>query len=290
MSSGDSRRLQRFHRETALCASLNHPHLVQLLDKGELGGLVFGVFEYVPGETLKQRIAREGALSAVETGQIMMEVLDALDCAHQAGIVHRDLKPDNVMITTTGLVPHAKVLDFGISTLVPQARDHAYADLTLTQEFLGTPAYCAPEQLRGEPPTVKSDLYAWGLMFLECLTGAPVMQGASAAEVYHKQLSAHEISLPPEILNHPVASILRRALRKNPADRSESARALLQELRQIRLDDLVGTVRGALPANAEAMATTVVSRRAFAEKRMVTVLSCSVSVWPPADRPMDPED
>jgi len=288
--SGDARRLARFHRETALCASLNHPHIVQLLDKGELDGQVYGVFEFVPGETLKHLICRKGALSATETGHIMMEVLDALDCAHQAGIVHRDLKPDNVMITSTGLMPHAKVLDFGISTVVPQARDAGYADLTMTQEFLGTPAYSAPEQLRGEPPTVKSDLYAWGLMFLECLTGAPVMQGASAAEIYHQQLSAHEISLPPEILNHPVASILRRALRKNPADRIESARVLLQELQQIRLDDLVGTVRGSIGPNAEAMAVTVASKRAFAEKRMVTVLSCGVTVWPQADHTMDPEE
>jgi TOMM system kinase/cyclase fusion protein len=288
--AGDSRRLGRFHRETALCASLHHPHIVQLLDKGELGGQVYGVFEYVPGETLKHLICRKGALSAAETGQLMMEVLDALDCAHREGIVHRDLKPDNVMITTSGLVPHAKVLDFGISTVVPEARETGYADLTMTQEFLGTPAYCAPEQLRGEPPTVKSDLYAWGLIFLECLTGAPVMQGASAAEIYHQQLSSHEISLPPEILNHPVASILRRALRKNPADRSESARALLLELQQIRLDDLVGTVRGTISPNAEAMAVTVASRRAFAEKRMVTVLSCGVTVWPLADQVLDSEE
>ncbi|MFT3856940.1 MAG: TOMM system kinase/cyclase fusion protein [Aquabacterium sp.] len=289
--AGDARRLARFHRETALCASLNHPHIVQLLDKGDIDGHVYGVFEYVPGETLKHLICRRGALSASETGQIMMEVLEALDCAHQAGIVHRDLKPDNVMITTTGPVAHAKVLDFGISTVVPQARDEGYADLTMTQEFLGTPAYSAPEQLRGEPPTVKSDLYAWGLMFLECLTGVPVMQGASPAEIYHQQLSAHEISLPPEILNHPVASILRRALRKNPAERSESARSLLRELQQIRLDDLVGTVRGTLHPNTDAMAVTIASKRAFAEKRMVTVLSCGVTVWPGAGpQAMDPEE
>ncbi len=117
-----SQRVARFHRETKLCASLHHPHIVQLLDKGEQGPCVYGVFEYVPGETLTSLIRRKGALTATETAHLMAEVLDALDCAHSAGIVHRDLKPDNVMVTFTGAVPHAKVLDFGISTVIPSNR------------------------------------------------------------------------------------------------------------------------------------------------------------------------
>lgn len=143
------RQVERFHRETMLCASLHHPHIVQLLDKGEQGDCVYGVFEYVPGETLKSLIRRQGVLTAAEAGRLMAEVLDALDCAHAAGIVHRDLKPDNVMVTSTGAVRHAMVLDFGIGTVIPQFAGPQVSQLTMGDECLGTPAYSAPEQLRG---------------------------------------------------------------------------------------------------------------------------------------------
>ncbi len=136
-----TQRVARFHRETKLCAALHHPHIVQLLDKGEQDACVYGVFEYVPGETLKSLIRRRGSLTATEAGHLMAEVLDALDCAHRAGIVHRDLKPDNVMVTFTGAMPHAKVLDFGISTVIPLHRDVHFPALTMTEECLGTPAY-----------------------------------------------------------------------------------------------------------------------------------------------------
>jgi len=277
-----SQRVARFHRETKLCASLHHPHIVQLLDKGEQGPCVYGVFEYVPGETLTSLIRRKGALTATETGHLMAEVLDALDCAHSAGIVHRDLKPDNVMVTFTGAVPHAKVLDFGIGTVIPSNRGDEFPTLTMTDEALGTPAYSAPEQLRGEPPGVKSDLYAWGLMFIECLTGAPAIRGASAAEILHQQLSPQEVPLPAEIASHPVASVLRQALRKKAADRSDSAATLLAELGRLRLDDLVGVLRSAKLAQDDALAQTVITTRGFSEKRQLTVLCCSVSVWPDA--------
>ncbi|UVH59185.1 TOMM system kinase/cyclase fusion protein [Variovorax paradoxus] len=277
-----SQRVARFHRETKLCASLHHPHIVQLLDKGEQGPCVYGVFEYVPGETLTSLIRRKGALTATETAHLMAEVLDALDCAHSAGIVHRDLKPDNVMVTFTGAVPHAKVLDFGISTVIPSNRGAEFPTLTMTDESLGTPAYSAPEQLRGEPPGVKSDIYAWGLMFIECLTGVPAIRGASAAEILHQQLSPQEVPLPAEIASHPVASVLRQALRKKAADRSDSAATLLAELGRLRLDDLVGVLRSAKQAQDEALSHTVVTTRGFSEKRQLTVLCCSVSVWPDA--------
>lgn len=275
-------RVARFHRETRLCAALHHPHIVQLLDKGEEGACVYGVFEYVPGETLKSLIRRRGSLSAVETGHLMGEVLDALDCAHRAGIVHRDLKPDNVMVSFTGAVPHAKVLDFGISTVIPLQGEVHVATLTMDEECLGTPAYCAPEQLRGEPPSAGSDLYAWGLMFIECLTGVPAIQGDSTAEIVHRQLSPQDVPLPAEIAAHPLAQLLRRVLKKKPAERCASASALLEELGRLRLDDLVGAFGQAQGPADDPLARTVATARAFAEKRQLTVLCCSVAVWPEA--------
>lgn len=283
-------RVARFHRETRLCAALHHPHIVQLLDKGEQGDCVYGVFEYVPGETLKSLIRRRGALTAADTRHLMAEVLDALDCAHRAGIVHRDLKPDNVMVSFTGAVPHAKVLDFGISTLLPLHRDIHFASLTVTEECLGTPAYSAPEQLRGELPSVKSDLYAWGLMFLECLTGAPAIDGDSAAEIFHRQLDPQEVPLPAEIAAHPVAVLLRHALKKKAAERCGSASALLAELARVRLDDLVGVLRSAGQRRDDALTRTVASARAFSERRQLTVLCCSVAVWPDAGESEEAQD
>lgn len=277
---GDARRAARFHRETGLCARLHHPHIVQLLDKGQEGPDAYGVFEYVPGETLKSHIRRKGALSALETGHIMSQVLDALDCAHRAGIVHRDLKPDNIMITCTGSLTHAMVLDFGISTLVPQARASQFPTLTMTDECLGTPSYCAPEQLRGEPPTVQSDIYAWGLTFLECLTGRAAIGGASPAEIFHRQLSAQEVPLPPEIAAHPLGALLRRALKKNQAERCGTAGALLLELAKTRLDDLVGSLRSERRHADSPLGRTVSTPRGFVEKRQLTVVCCSVTVWP----------
>jgi TOMM system kinase/cyclase fusion protein len=277
---GDARREARFHRETSLCARLHHPHIVRLIDKGRDGSHVYAVFDYVPGETLRNRIRRTGALSALETGHVMAQILDALDCAHRAGIVHRDLKPDNIMITRTGALDHAMVLDFGISTLVAHARSEPFPTLTMTEEWLGTPSYCAPEQLRGEPPGVSVDLYAWGLIFLECLSGRAAVDGISAAEILHLQLSAQEVPLPPEIGSHALGALLRRALRKNPAARCADATSLLAELNRTRLDDLVGPIAPEDNPVSKPIARTAASARGFVEKRQITVLCCSVGVWP----------
>ena len=222
------RQIERFEREVQLCAELNHPHIVKLLDKGRAKeDQLYVVFEYVPGETLKDLLQRRGALPAPEAGELMGQVLDALASAHIQGIVHRDLKPHNIMVSTTGARAYAKVLDFGIGAFTPEARQADYKTLTLTQEAVGTPSYSAPEQLRGEPPTIKSDLYAWGLVFIECLTGQPVMQGATLAEIFHKQLSPMDVPLPPAIAGHALANLLRRALQKKPERPGRASRTAL---------------------------------------------------------------
>ena len=236
----DARRIERFRRETSLCSRLRHPSIVQLLDDGVCGQYVYGVFEYVPGVTLKQRLLQEGPLDPLETGRLMSQVLDALACAHQLGIVHRDLKPENIMIARYGVVNHAKVLDFGISTVVPDLREPHFKNMTLADECLGTPTYCAPEQLRGENPSVQADLYAWALVFIECLTGRPVFEGVSAADIFYQKLVPQETVLPKSIGLHPVATLLRKALRKKRVERHASAGDMLLELSRIRLDDLVG--------------------------------------------------
>lgn len=235
------RRVERFEREIKLCAQLHHPNIIRVLDKGQTDtNRLFAVFEFVTGRTLREQLFLEGALPAPRVGEIMGQVLDALACAHQSGIVHRDLKPNNIMVTTTGIREHAMVLDFGIGTFLPEARPADHRSLTLTRETLGTPSYCAPEQLRGEPPTQMSDIYAWGLVFLECLTGHPVMHGSTLAEIFYKQLSAENVPFPSAIVGHPIADLLRRVLRKNQIDRACSASSLCADLKKINMGTLVG--------------------------------------------------
>lgn len=278
------RQIERFERETQLCAELSHPHIVKLLDKGRTeDGQRFAVFEYVPGETLKAFLARRGPLPALEAGELMGQVLDALASAHARGIVHRDLKPHNIMVSSTGAQVHVKVLDFGIGALVPDQRQANYKTLTMTQEVMGTPSYSAPEQLRGEPPTVKSDLYAWGLVFVECLTSKPAVRGQTLAEIYHHQLSPVDVPLPPAIIGHALASLLRRTLRKEPHDRAEHASQVYADFRQINLGTLVGDLSPA--PHHEARPDEQVDKtlqhdgfgRAFrSERRQITVLCCNL--------------
>lgn len=231
---------ERFERETLLGSRLQHPNIVRLLDKGSCGNLLYAVFEYVDGKSLKETLVESGSLAPIATAEVMSQVLDALAHAHQQGVIHRDIKPANIMLSKSGTKTHAKVLDFGIGTLVNEARLQDYKSITLTQETLGTPSYSAPEQLRGEPPTLKTDLYVWGLVFIECLTGQPAMSGTSIASVFHKQLSQAHVPLPASIMGHPLAALLRRVLHKKAHERCVNAQELYQDLNQINFSNLVG--------------------------------------------------
>jgi len=220
----------RFRRETRLCAQLHHPNIVSLVDSGEVAALLYAVFELVPGLTLSEVLTREGALEPVEALHLMTQVLDALSCSHAMGIVHRDLKPANIMITRTGARRNAMVLDFGLGVLAVDAGRVSDTRLTSDGEYLGTPLYSAPEQLRGQAPTVQSDLYAWGLILLECLTGMPAITGRSVAEVVHSQLSLQPLAIPRALAQHPLGRLLRTATIKQPPASRGAAATLLNEL------------------------------------------------------------
>ena len=167
----------------------------------------------------------------------MGQVLVALASIHAKGIVHRDLKPENILVSDQGGQPFAKILDFGVGAFVNASQDPGPR-----MEIWGTPAYSAPEQLLGGPPTVKSDLYAWGLLFLECLTGTPIIQGESIADIYLQQLDMDEVPLPCQIVQHPIASLLRAVLEKDVNFRMADTSAMLEAYTQIDFHTVHGKI------------------------------------------------
>jgi len=291
-----AKQIARFERETRLVAELNHPHIVQLLDKGmDAQGLPYAVFEYVEGETLKQYLVNQGSLSASEMAPLMSQLLDALVTAHEAGIVHRDLKPQNIMVTQTGAKPYVKILDFGIAAFTQEFRTADYRTLTFTKDVVGTPTYSAPEQLRGESPSGKSDLYAWGLILLECLTGVPIMDGESVGQVFQKQLAPTPVPLPPVLLDHPLGLLMRRVLEKNPRNRVADAQRLLKEFEAINFQTLSGTFEAqngtgaAAPGNSATVENYVGFQHAVATRKQITVLCLQLQLEVISNTPIELE-
>ncbi|ATB27022.1 TOMM system kinase/cyclase fusion protein [Melittangium boletus] len=274
----------RFKREMRLCAQLHHPHIVRLIDSGSTSeGLLYTVFELVPGQTLAEVLAAQGALGPWDAVQLMMQVLDALACAHGHGIVHRDLTPQNIMVTATGVLRHARVLDFGLGTLLPEGNQETKTPVTLSREGLGTPAYAAPEQLRGDPASPCSDLYSWGLIFLECLTGQPVIKGHTLQEVLYKQLGPDPLSLPPELEENWLGRLLQRVLVKEARERNVTAPELLRQLEAgLREGRLGGAAAG--PVRTEPMADS------HGELRQVTAVCCGLAVPGEGSEVLDVEE
>ncbi|HVU52624.1 MAG TPA: protein kinase, partial [Polyangia bacterium] len=281
------RQLARFRREMRACAELHHPHIVRLIDSGETdGGLLFSVFEFVPGQTLADLLREKGALPVESAIELMSQVLDALGAAHAQGIIHRDLKPNNIMANVSGLRPRITVLDFGISAFLDGMSVDDFHSLTMTREILGTPAYAAPEQLRGEAPSVKSDLYAWGLVLAECIIGRPIFEGPTAMEIAHRQLSAEPVVLPERLQRHPLGTLLRWVLEKDVERRAGDAALVMERLRERRslaglvdangyfVEGGVGAAGAGLVDGRAAEPSAVVA----GERRQVTAVCCLTSI------------
>ncbi|WP_281558480.1 TOMM system kinase/cyclase fusion protein [Thalassomonas sp. RHCl1] len=234
------RYIERFHRESDLVRRLNHPNIVCLIDKGQQDdSLLYAVYEYIDGFSLKEHLDSHGPMDAPQAAELMACVLDALSHAHDQGVIHRDIKPANIMLYKVGAKTQVKVLDFGIGTLKNEARQLDYKTITLTQETLGTPSYSAPEQLRGEPPVAQTDIYVWGLVFLECLTGTPTITGSSLASIFHQQLSPANVPLGI-LAGHSSANFFRRVLNKKAQERPNNTAELYHGFRQLNFNNLVG--------------------------------------------------
>jgi TOMM system kinase/cyclase fusion protein len=271
---------ERFRREMRICAGLLHPHIVRLIDFGDLGEhLLYAVFEFVPGHSLREVIAAGGKLEMADALRLMMQTLDALSCAHAQGIVHRDLKPENIMVTRTGVKLNAKILDFGLGGLTAGAHTADLPRLTATREMLGTPCYAAPEQLRGGEPSPRSDLYSWGLVFLECLTGEVVVGGSSAHEVLLKQLGPDPVPVPDWLRTQRLGRLLQAVTVKDVEQRNVTIAGLLESLEAIERDVSVVRAAGACPAPG-----------GEGERRQLTIVSCRSTVTGAGGEAVDVED
>jgi TOMM system kinase/cyclase fusion protein len=281
----------RFQREMELCAQLHHPNIVRLMDSGRVEpDLLYTVFEYVPGRTLADVLAAEGALPAWEAAHLMLQVLDALGCAHKQSVVHRDLKPQNVMVTHTGVRRNALVLDFGLGTFSRDSEQEV-TPITRTREMLGTPAYAAPEQLRGEPVTERADLYSWGLIFLECLTGRRVVEGATLQQVLYKQIGVEPVEIPAWLEPHRLGRLLRKVTNKDANARDVTAESVLRELEACASE---GWPRTEGPQASSALTpstlTDTLIARSEGERRQLTALCCHLHLVRPESDQTDEED
>jgi len=268
-------RIARFRREMQLCGALSHPHVVRLIDSGQTDDeKPYAVFEYVPGKTLKEVLEAEGRLAEGECVRLMAQLLDALSCAHAQGVVHRDLKPENIMVTKTGVWRNAMVLDFGLGGFT-QTSSWQAPRLTATREMMGTPCYAAPEQLRGETPTARSDLYSWGLILLECLTGQLAVGGGSAQEVVLKQLGPEPIEIPQWLRERALGRLLSVVTAKRVEKRAATALDLLEALSE-----------SAQPLEPRARTGGSAER----ERRQVTVGCCRLMITAKDGTPLDVEE
>jgi len=209
----------RFRREAEAAARLSHPNVVTLLDSGEDEGRLFLVMEWVKGRPLHQ-VSRPDAA-------ILEKAARGVHHAHRNGIIHRDLKPANILITESG---EPKISDFGVAHLSDSTR------LTQNGMLLGTPAYMAPEQVRGETVTPRTDVYALGAILYEILTGRPPHEGESPTEVFSRILHQDPIA-PREVrprIHRDLETICLRALEKDPAGRYATAEELAEDLGRYR--------------------------------------------------------
>jgi len=231
----------RFEREMALCARCSHPHIVPVLSAGEVEGLPWFSMPLVEGESLRDRLARDGPLPVGETVRLLAEIADALAYAHRMGVIHRDIKPENILLQDG----HAVVADFGVAKAL-HAATLSESDLQVTGVgvVIGTPAYMSPEQAMGDLVDHRADLYALGVVAYELLTGKHPFGGITPVEMVSAQLTR---TPPPVGVGRPdcppaLAALIQRLLAKDPAARPATA----EEVRAQLLAIASGTFEGAI--------------------------------------------
>ncbi|GAA3814071.1 serine/threonine-protein kinase [Streptomyces chiangmaiensis] len=216
--------VMRFLRERSVLLRLTHPNIVRVRDLVVEGDLLALVMDLVDGPDLHRYLRENGPFSPVAAALLTAQIADALAASHSDGVVHRDLKPANVLLRQESGQMHPMLTDFGIARLADSP------GLTRTQEFVGTPAYVAPESAEGHPQTSAVDIYGAGILLYELVTGRPPFGGGSALEVLHQHLSAEPRR--PSTVPDPLWTVIERCLRKNPEERP-SAENLARALRVV---------------------------------------------------------
>jgi serine/threonine-protein kinase len=243
--------VQRFEREAAAISKLHHPHTVQVFDFGQVNGALYLIMELVRGQDLARIIERDGPMSWARAAPLLAQVCGALSEAHELGIVHRDLKPENVLITrTTGGRDYAKVLDFGLAKLDQRGTPTRETE---KQAIVGTPYFMAPEQIRGDDVDARSDIYSFGALMFELLTGQHLYSGSTAVGVLTKHLTADpdapSMRVPKMGIPPAVDHICRKALAREPIKRWQSAAELADAIEEVYAET-VGDATGSGRRNA----------------------------------------
>jgi serine/threonine-protein kinase len=227
--------VERFLQEARASSKVRHENIVEITDFGETDrGRPFMVMEYLEGEDLAATLRHDGPLSWERARPMLLQILAALQAAHDGGVIHRDLKPENIFrITRMGNDDFLKVLDFGIAKVIREA-DDPLQSLTLDGRVIGTPAYMSPEQCLGLPVDARSDLYAVGILGYELLTGRIPFDSNEPVRLLfshvHEEVPPMATAAPSVAVDRRVEAIMRRALQKNPKDRHASARELADAL------------------------------------------------------------
>jgi serine/threonine-protein kinase len=233
----DSYRLHRFRAEARAASALNHPNIITIHDIGQSGQIHFITTEFIEGKTLRQRLAK-GPMETSELLHIALQVAGALSVSHQAGIVHRDLKPENIMLRTDGYV---KLLDFGLAKLSEQSQQNGIlSSIGVTEEMrpgivIGTVSYMSPEQARGQAVDASTDVFSFGVMLYEMLTGSRPFNGSTVSDVIVEILTK-EPPHPDRFKELPdeLKRIVKKCMEKDRQNRYHSARDLLIDLQALK--------------------------------------------------------